>query len=151
MICCTRMLGPQIHHKLQHSMISFRSIWSRLFVLLGFICIYICICICIYLLLFIHLPGIGRGVWDLRSSALTGDGPLHWKLRDLATGPPGKSLTVHDSKSNFVSSYFSARGKERTQLQESFVCFCLQLWWLWFDFCIHLLVLVPTFMVVRLD
>lgn len=79
------------------------------------------------------------------------DGPLRWKLRILAIGPPGKSLTFHDSKSNFVSNYFSAHGKERIQLQESFVCFCLLLWWLWFDFCIHLLVLVPTFMVVWLD
>ena len=63
------------------------------------------LCFSIYLFLFIHLavPGIGRGVWDLRSSALTGDGPLHWKLRVLASEPPGKSLTVHDSKSNFVS------------------------------------------------
>ena len=36
-----------------------------------------------------HLSGC-TGVWDLVSQPGIEPGPLHWELRILATGPPGK-------------------------------------------------------------
>ena len=44
--------------------------------------------LCIYL----PVPGLSCGIWDLVPWPGSNPGPLHWEHRVLTTGPPGKSL-----------------------------------------------------------
>ena len=44
----------------------------------------------LYLFIYLAVPGLSCGMWDLVPSSSLTRGPLHWKHGILATGPPGK-------------------------------------------------------------
>ena len=46
----------------------------------------------IYLFIYLAVPGLCCGMWDLVPDQGSNLGPLPWEHGVLATGPPGKSL-----------------------------------------------------------